>query len=71
MSDPTESTTELRDLITAARERNRPVTHYPPDCCASCEYLSDLGRCQHHGPVPLEFIEQENDCGEYLPRVPF
>ena len=57
--------------IKEIKAKYRPVTHYPPDCCASCEYLSDDGRCQHHGPVPLEFIEQENDCKEYLPRVPF
>lgn len=57
--------------IAKIKERYKPITHYPPQCCASCEFLSDEGKCQHHGDVPLAYIEQENECAEYVPRVPF
>ena len=61
----------MTDEVKNIKSRYKPVTYYPPQCCASCEWLGDNGECAKHGPVPLAFIEQPNECEDYMMRVPF
>ena len=61
-----------RQQIIDLKNRYRPHTQYPPQCCAACEYFTDSGRCSRYDEtVPPEFMEQENDCAGYCQRVPF
>lgn len=61
-----------RPDIIKLKAKYRPHTVYPPQCCASCEYLTDSGRCgRYDEDVPADYLEQENDCAGYCPRVPF
>lgn len=54
------------------KAKYQPVTHYPPQCCASCEWLSDEGRCsQYNENIPLDWVEKINYCALYCARVPF
>ena len=61
-----------RQQVIELKAKYRPRTEYPPQCCASCEYLTDSGKCGRYDEVvPAEFMEEVNDCGGYCPRVPF
>jgi len=49
-----------------------PVTQYPPQCCASCDHLTDEGLCrQYAAEVPADHLEHPNECDKYTPQVPF
>lgn len=63
---------EYIELVKQAKHRQAPHSPRTPHCCATCERLTRVGYClAMQDYPPLEFIEQENDCGEYLQDVPF
>lgn len=63
---------ESNPSIVAAKQRHGPQLHKLVQCCATCEKLTDAGYCEAFEDYPPEdFIEQENDCHEYVEAIPF
>ena len=58
--------------IIEAKQRHMPPPHKRKQCCATCDFLSNEGMCLVYNQAPpIEYIEQENDCGEYDEAPPF
>lgn len=63
---------EYKKAVADAKRRAWPEPPKVPRCCATCDYLTSEGRCAAFDSYPpLEFIEQENDCKEYIELLPF
>jgi hypothetical protein len=45
----------------------------PPRCCHSCDYYRyDDGYCMKFKQTPpVEFVQQQDACGDWLHRIPF
>lgn len=63
---------ESDSYIIEAKKRQMPGPPTWRKCCATCEKLTDAGYCQaFDAEPPADFIEQENNCDEYLGVIPF
>ena len=72
MSSQTASTSGSQLAIMEAKERQQPSRPPWRQCCAACDHLDDTGLCrQFDDRPPMDFIEQENDCAEFVECIPF
>ena len=63
---------EHKSYILSAKDRQTSPLPKWRQCCATCEKLTDEGWCQAFEDYPpIDFIEQENNCGEYIDIIPF
>lgn len=63
---------EYKAAIKAAKDKAMPTPPAFPHSCAGCFHLKSEGFCSEvQDYPPLEFIEQENECGSWEPDIPF